>query len=100
MMKSSFISKQSLCAFGAFVLVLSFGASTSWAQMGSQGTVSVTVLDPTGGVVQGAKLVLQDIATNDSHNGETQQVGSYSFVTLPLGTYKLTVSKAGFENEV
>ncbi len=100
MMKSSFISKQSLCAFGAFVLVLSFGASTSWAQMGSQGTVSVTVLDPTGGVVQGAKLVLQDLATNDSHNGETQQVGSYSFVTLPLGTYRLTVSKAGFENEV
>ncbi len=100
MAKSRFSSKQSLCALGVFALVLSFGPSMSWAQMSSQGTVNVTVLDPTGGVVQGAKLVLQDIATNDSHNGETQQVGSYSFVTLPLGTYKLTVSKAGFENEV
>ncbi len=100
MAKSRFSSKQSLCALGVFALVLSFGPSMSWAQMSSQGTVNVTVLDPTGGVVQGAKLVLQDLATNDSHNGETQQVGSYSFVTLPLGTYRLTVSKAGFENEV
>jgi tetratricopeptide (TPR) repeat protein len=70
--------------FAVLVAVLSFGASTSWSQMSSQGTVSVTILGPTGGVVQGAKLVLQGISTNHSRNRETQQVGSYSFVTLPL----------------
>ncbi len=76
------------------------GAIPMLGQMTSQGTVNVTVLDPTGGVVQGAQLVLLDTATNESHSGETQQVGSYSFVTLPLGTYRLTVSKTGFQNEV
>jgi hypothetical protein len=100
MTKNRFTSKQFLCAFGVFLWVLSFGASTSWGQMGSQGTVNVTVLDPTGGVVQGAKLVLQDLATNDVRSAETQQLGNYGFVTLPIGKYKLTVSKAGFENEV
>jgi Carboxypeptidase regulatory-like domain len=74
--------------------------SPSWAQMGSVGTVSVLVVDPTGAAVQGAKLVLQDLATNVVHEAETQQAGSYSFVTLPLGTYKLTVSKTGFQNEL
>ena len=38
--------------------------STASAQMSSQGTVTVAVVDPTGGSVQGAKLQLQDVATN------------------------------------
>jgi len=74
--------------------------SPSWAQMGSVGTVNVLVVDPSGAAVQGAKLVLQDLATNETREGETQQVGSYGFVSLPLGKYKLTVSKAGFQTDV
>jgi hypothetical protein len=70
------------------------------AQMGSQGTVNVLVVDQGGGVIQGAKLVLQDLATNDTRTADTQQVGSYSFVALPIGTYRLTVSKDGFATEV
>ncbi len=100
MAKSSYTSKQYWCAFGVFALVLSFGASTSWAQMSSQGSVTVTVLDQGGGAVQGAKLVLLDAATNEARNGETQQVGSYNFVALPIGRYTLTVSKTGFQSEV
>ncbi|PYT79485.1 MAG: carboxypeptidase regulatory-like domain-containing protein [Acidobacteria bacterium] len=74
--------------------------SPSWAQMASQGTVTVTVVDPTGGAVQGAKLQLQELATNGIRESETQQVGSYNFVALPAGTYRLTVSKSGFQTEV
>jgi len=73
---------------------------SSWAQMSSQGTVTVAVVDSTGGTVQGAKLQLQDTATNQIREAETQQVGSYTFVALPAATYKLTVSKAGFQTEV
>lgn len=74
--------------------------SPSWAQMTSQGTVAVTVVDPSGAAVQGAKLQLQDLATNGIREAETQQLGSYNFVALPAGTYKLTVSKNGFQTEV
>src|SRR5208283_914569 len=68
------------------------------AQHGSEGTVTVTVLDPSGSVVQGAQLELRDLATNDVRKGETQDKGTYTFVNLPLGVYKLTVSKSGFRN--
>jgi len=74
--------------------------SPSWAQMTSQGTVNVIVFDASGAAVQGAKLQLQDTATNQVREGETQQVGSYSFVGLSPATYKLTVNKSGFQTEV
>src|ERR1051325_3435595 len=85
---------------GCTAVLLFWNVLPGWAQMASQGTVIVIVLDPSGSAVQGAKLVLQDLATNESREGETLQAGTYSFVTLPLGTYKLTVSKTGFQNEL
>ena len=70
------------------------------AQHGTEGTVTVTVVDPSGSVVQGAQLELTDIATNDVRKGMTQDKGSYTFVNLPLGKYRLNVSKTGFQTQV
>ncbi|PYU67536.1 MAG: carboxypeptidase regulatory-like domain-containing protein [Acidobacteria bacterium] len=70
------------------------------AQHGSEGTVSVTVLDSSGSVVQGAQLELRDLATNDVRNSETQEKGTHTFVNLSLGKYKLTVTKTGFQTQV
>ena len=75
-------------------------APSVWAQHGSEGTVSVTVVDPSGSVVQGAQLELRDTATNDVRKGETQDSGTHTFVNLSLGKYKLTVSKTGFQTQV
>ena len=84
----------------ASVLVLLLGASSAWAQQGTQGTVTVIVFDPTGGVVPDAQLELRDLTTNDVRRATTQQSGTYTFVNLSLGTYKLTVSKTGFQTSV
>jgi len=81
-------------------MLASLGGVSAWAQHGSEGKVSVTVVDPTGGVVQGAQLELRDLATNEVRKGETQGGGTYSFVNLSLGTYKLTVSRAGFKTQI
>lgn len=70
------------------------------AQQGSQGTINVTVVDPTGSVVPAAKLELRDLASNDVRNGVTQSGGTFSFVNLPIGTYRLAVSKPGFSVKV
>lgn len=84
----------------ALVMVMALCLAPSiWAQ-GSEGTVSVTVLDPSRSVVQGAQLELLDAVTNGLRKGETQEKGTYSFVNLSLGRYKLTVSKAGFQTQV
>ncbi|MGA9980245.1 MAG: carboxypeptidase-like regulatory domain-containing protein [Candidatus Sulfotelmatobacter sp.] len=62
--------------------------------------MTVTVLDSSGSVVQGAQLELRDLATNQVQKGETQDKGMHTFVNLSLGKYKLTVSKAGFASQV
>ncbi|HYL85987.1 MAG TPA: TonB-dependent receptor [Candidatus Angelobacter sp.] len=91
-----------LSCLGVALVAILLGSNVqpAWAQMTSQGTVNVVVLDESGAAVQGAKLQLQDLATNGIREAETQQVGSYGFVGLPFGTYKLTVSKTGFKTEV
>ena len=72
----------------------------TWAQRGSEGTVAVSVVDPSGEVVQGAQLELRDLTSGDVRTAATGDKGTYTFVNLSLGKFRLTVSKAGFRNEV
>ncbi len=66
----------------------------------TQGRISVTVLDPQQAVVPGADLELVDLATNATRTGVTQSAGTFSFVNLPPGKYKLTISREGFQKAV
>ena len=54
-----------------------------WAQHGSTGTVTVTVLDPSGGVVLGAQLELRDLTTNDAEGGDPGQGHVYLRQPVP-----------------
>lgn len=85
-----------LIALGLALLAMT---SPAWGQF-TQGRVNVTVLDPQQAVVQGAVLELVDLATNEVRIGETQTAGTYSFINLPPGKYRLTISKPGFRNTV
>ena len=84
----------------AVVLALSLLTTVAWGQHGSEGKVSVTVLDPQQAVVAGAKLTLVDQATNRSQEGITSGAGTFTFVNLPIGLYKLTVAQPGFAPQV
>jgi len=90
--------------FGSLIAILVVSALAvpfAWAQAaGAGGSVAVTVVDHTDSVVADAALELRDLATNTVHRGRTQDVGNYRFVNLPLGTYSLSVSKPGFENQI
>src|SRR5467141_1532901 len=88
------------CIFALFLLVLMSGAPGAWGQMASQGTIAVKVLDQSGAVVPSANLKLDDLASNIVRTAVTDSSGVYSFVSLSIGTYKLTVSKAGFQEQV
>jgi Carboxypeptidase regulatory-like domain len=72
----------------------------AWAQHGSEGTVTVTVLDPSGSVVEAAKLELRDTATGEVRSADTQEKGTHTFVNLSPGKYELAVKKAGFHSQV
>ena len=92
-------SWKALVSIAAGVLILLAPmVPSAWAQHGSEGTVAVTVLDPSGRVVTGAQLELQDLSTGDVRKAVTSDNGGYTFVNLSLGKYKLTVSKSGFQD--
>ena len=73
-----------------------FSAPAVWGQGTTAGTVTVTVLDPSGAAVPGANLELVNLGTKMTMTGTTTNAGVYNFVDVPLGAYSLSVSKAGF----
>jgi len=60
------------------------------------GAVTGTILDPNGGAVTGATVLLKDKARGLEHTAETTSAGSYSFPNVPTGTYTMTVTASGF----
>ena len=83
-----------LCAVCA-ALLCSLISASAHAQSGSQGRIVITVADSSGGAVPGAVLTLTELATNDIRTGRSGNNGAYTFVDLPIGTYRLTVTKGG-----
>lgn len=86
-----------LCVTTAILVVAM--TPSAWGQY-TQGRISVTVLDPQKMVVPGADLELVDLATNQTRSAVTQSAGTYSFVNLSPGRYKLTISHQGFQKAV
>src|SRR5437588_2049326 len=86
-------------AFLGLCIVIGFGAVSTWAQI-TQGSISISVTDQNGAMLQGADVVLQDLATNTTRNATTGPAGTYTFAGLPTGNYRLKVTKAGFETHV
>jgi hypothetical protein len=80
-------------------ILIGFGAASTWAQI-TQGSISISVADPAGAMLQAADVVLQDLATNVTRTGATGPAGTYTFAGLPTGNYRLTVTKAGFETQL
>ena len=85
---------------GCLMLLLGVCTFSMRAQSGSQGSIAITVLDPSGSVIPAAHLELTDLATNDVRAAETQDRGTYTFVNLNIGTYKLAITKDGFATRV
>lgn len=60
------------------------------------GSIRGRVVDPTGAAVAGAQVTAQNEATGYTRTTETGPEGYFVLPNLPLGTYTVTVTKAGF----
>ena len=60
-------------------------------------SISGTVSDASGAIVVGATVTATNIATSVATTQTTNAQGYYSFQALPLGTYSVAVTKAGFK---
>src|ERR1035437_6046270 len=70
---------------------------TSFAQSG-RGTLTGSVKDANGAVLQGATLTLTGTNTGSRFTAIASADGLFTFPELPPGTYALTVTAPGFES--
>ena len=82
--------------FLLFVLL----AAVSVSAQTFRGTILGTVTDPSGAVVAGAQVTVKNTGTGLLRSTTTSGDGSYSLPELPIGTYDVTVSQAGFQTSV
>ncbi len=63
---------------------------------GPAGSITGTVVDPTGAVIAGATIVAKNAKTGNSFEEKTDRDGRYLLGPLPVGTYTLRIDLPGF----
>ncbi len=81
-----------LLGISAIVVLLCLPISLSAA---ANGNISGTLKDPSGAVVQGATITLVNTALKSEYKTISNGEGFYSFPTLPVGHYDLTIEAPG-----
>src|SRR5580704_11554382 len=84
----------------AVALAMALASCYVMAQSGNQGTVIVTAQDDSGAVIPNADLELVELRSNSIRKAQTGDKGSYTFVNLNIGTYRLTVSRTGYQTKI
>src|SRR6266481_2762317 len=74
--------------------LFALASAVAFAQTGS---IQGTVTDKSGAVVQGAEVTTKNLATNVTSSTTTGATGVYSFPSLPVGHYGISVTKTGFK---
>jgi len=85
-------------AFCIALFVIAAAVPSMWGQH-TEGRVNVIVFDPQGALVPGAELTLVDTASGDTRVAKTAENGTYTFLNLPLGSYRLNISRTGFATQ-
>lgn len=77
-------------------LALLFAAPFAGAQS-TGGRIRGTVTDSSGAAIAGAKVTLINEGTSTSREAESNASGAYIFVEVPVGSYEVDVTIAGFK---
>lgn len=95
------INKPRIMALMVFSLVLTFlWPHRLQAQISTTGTINGTVVDASGAAVPGATVTAANEETNIQSTSLTNTDGSFAMPGLAVGSYSVTVSKAGFKTFV
>lgn len=92
--------RNGLRTFLLVLLALGVCAVPVFAQTGSTGSLSGTIVDPKGAVVAGASVKVVSKATNQEFTAQTSDDGTFTIPTLTAGVYTATVTASGFKQSV
>ena len=88
-----------LLAFLLAVLLAVSGQLKSASAQVLYGSLTGTVADPSGAVIQGAEVTALEVQTGVTHTQATDSTGNYRFNNLFPGTYKVTIASKGFSTQ-
>jgi len=84
---------------GWVVVLCLFVCPSTWAQT-TYGSITGSVVDPSGAIVPDAKVTLTNMGTKETRTQQSLADGLYQFVNLIPGTYRLDVEKEGFQHTI
>jgi hypothetical protein len=87
------VKKLTAVVYVFFLLLLA--SAGAYAQ--SSGTVHGSVEDPSGAVVAGATVEIQNPVSHYSQTAKTDSQGNFTFANIPFNPYHLTASASGFQ---
>jgi hypothetical protein len=86
---------RNLNALLVFAVVVGFSVCGLYAQ--TFGEVTGRVTDPSGAVIPGASVTLTNVNTSAARNVITAEAGTYTFPSIPPGSYRLRTELPGFK---
>ncbi len=84
----------------ALMITISLALSTAAFPQASSSSLQGTVTDPSGSAIPNAALTLSNHESRIERTATTDAQGEYRFLSLPPGTYSLTVTAQGFNRYV
>src|ERR1700722_4830008 len=101
-MRSMFLNRfmrvSPISFLGLLVIAAAIASCSSFlAAQQTLGGITGEVADASGGVIPNASVSLTDEQTSQTRATKTNELGAYTFVNLPIGTYTLTYTAAGYE---
>ncbi len=89
--------RNGLRTFLLVLLALGVCSVPVFAQAGSTGSLSGTIMDPKGAVVAGASVKVVSKATGQEFSAQTSDDGTFTVPSLTAGIYTATVTASGFK---
>jgi hypothetical protein len=82
--------------FFSLLILVSAGVFSRLSAQSNSGSISGTVADPTGAVISGAAVSIQNPVSAYTRSATTDSAGHFRFSNLPFNPYHLTVTRDGF----
>jgi Carboxypeptidase regulatory-like domain len=92
------MSSRRYCVAALSMAVLVAIFSTSLNAQSTYGSISGTVVDPTGAAVGGATATLTNVSTSEKRTQTSGDDGHFTFVNLFQGQYRIDIEKEGFKH--
>ena len=88
--------RKSLPAAFVVVFLLALGLNVFAQSGGNSGSISGTVLDPTGAVVPNAAVEIHNPVSHFDRSTTTEASGNFSLLNIPFNPYHMTLTAEGF----